>query len=86
MAVKIRLSRVGKKKHPFYRIVAVDSRKKRDGRYLDNLGTFDPMNNELVQFHDEKIQKWIGVGAQCTESAAKLIKMWSKKSRQAAQA
>jgi len=79
MAVKIRLSRIGKKGRPFYRIVAVDSREKRDGRYLENLGTFDPVNKELVQYHQDKVQRWISVGAQCSGAAEKLVKMWSKK-------
>ncbi len=84
MAVRLRLSRIGKKGHPFYRIVATDSRVQRDGECLENLGTFDPAKGEVVQFHAEKINKWIGVGAQCSDSVKKIIKMQAKKSRQEA--
>lgn len=79
MAVKIRLSRIGKKSQPSYRIVAVDSREKRDGRCLENLGTFDPIKNELVQYHQDKVNKWMSVGAQCTVAVERLVKMWAKK-------
>ncbi len=82
MAVKIRLSRIGKTNRPYYRIVAIDSRAKRDGACIENLGTFDPIKNELIQFHEEQVKKWIGVGAICTDSVVKLMKMHSKKSRQ----
>ena len=74
MAVKIRLSRVGKKKTPFYRIVAVDSRKKRDGAYLENLGTYDGLKGVLIQFHVDRINDWIGKGAIPTDSVKKLIR------------
>ena len=79
MAVKIRLSRIGKKDSPFYRLVAIDSRVKRDGRCLENLGTFDPAKKVLVQYHPEKVQKWLSFGAQLSGAAEKLVKMWSKK-------
>ena len=85
MAVKIRLNRIGKKGSPFYRIVAIDSRKKRDGEFLENLGTFDPLKGELVQYHGDQVQKWINVGAQCSDAAERLIKMGLKKARQAPQ-
>ena len=51
MAVAIRLARIGKKKAPFYRIVAIDSRRKRDGGSLENLGTFNPLTCEFIQYH-----------------------------------
>ena len=51
MAVSIRLARIGKKKAPFYRIVATDRRNKRDGEFLENLGTYNPLTGELIQFH-----------------------------------
>ena len=55
MAVRIRLARMGKKKAPMYRIVAIDKRNKRDGAFLENLGTYNPLSGELVQFHAEKL-------------------------------
>jgi len=73
--VKIRLSRVGKKKVPFYRIVAVDSRKKRDGAYLENLGTYDGLKGILTHLNEEGIQDWIDKGAVLTDSVKKLIKL-----------
>ncbi len=75
MAVKIRLSRLGRKNRPFWRIIAIDSRKKRDGAFLDNLGTYDPINKTLVAFHLDRIQDWISKGAQPSATVAKLLKM-----------
>ena len=72
MAVKIRLARAGAKKSPFYRIVAADSRMKRDGRYLERLGTYDPANKE-VNIKKDNIQKWLSTGAIATETVAKLL-------------
>lgn len=74
MAVRIRLARHGRKKRPFYRIVAADGRAPRDGRYIERLGHFDPMAepNELV-VNLERVDYWIGVGASPSETAAKLI-------------
>mgnify|MGYP000039353773 FL=1 len=74
MAVRIRLARHGRKKRPFYRIVAADSRNPRDGRYIERLGHFDPMSdpNELV-VDLERVDYWVGVGASPSETAAKLI-------------
>lgn len=78
MAVKIRLSRVGKKKAPFYRVVAIDSRKKRDGEFLEDLGTYNPLTGKLIQFHQERVNHWISLGAIPTESVIKLQKMYAK--------
>ncbi len=75
MAVKIRLSRIGKKNSPIWRIVATDGRKKRDGEFLENLGTYDPLTKTLVQFHAERIQAWVSKGAICSETVEKLVKM-----------
>ena len=79
MAVKIRLSRCGKKKMPVYRIVAIDERKKRDGEYLENLGTYNSVGHELVQFHGERIKYWLSVGAQMTDSVKKICKQHEQK-------
>jgi len=74
MAVKIRLSRIGKKHRPYWRIVAIDSRSKRDGAFLENLGTYDPINHKIIQFHADRVTDWIAKGAICTPSVRKLIK------------
>jgi len=75
MAVKIRLSRIGKKNRPMWRIVAIDSRKKRDGAYLENLGTYNPLTQELVQFHADRVLDWVSKGAVCSETVTKLVKL-----------
>ena len=74
MAVKLRLSRIGKKHAPFFRIVAVDSRKQRDGACLENLGTFDPIKGSFIQFHEERINDWISKGATASDSVKKLMR------------
>ena len=56
MAVKIRFSRIGKKNRPYWRIVALDSRDKRDGACIENLGTYDPVKHEVIQIHKDRIQ------------------------------
>lgn len=78
MAVKIRMSRIGKKKAPFYRIVAIDSRRKRDGQFIEDLGTYNPLTGEIIQFHQERINHWISQGAIPTESVVKLQKIYAK--------
>ncbi len=74
MAVKIRLSRIGKKNRPYWRIVAMDARKKRDGEFLENLGTYDPIDHKLIQFHYDRILDWVSKGAIPSETVAKLMK------------
>ncbi len=74
MSVKIRMRRVGKKNRPYWRIVAVDSRKKRDGAYLEKLGTYDPIRHEVITLYKDRINEWISKGAICTNSVLKLIK------------
>ncbi len=75
MAVKIRLKRMGKKRKPFYRIVAADSRSPRDGRFIEEIGTYDP-NVEPAEVHvnEEVAKKWLANGAQPTETVARLFK------------
>ena len=76
MAVKIRLRRMGAKKAPFYRIVVADSRYPRDGRYLEEIGTYDPTKNPSVINVDlEKANKWIANGAQPTDTVKKILKI-----------
>ncbi len=73
--VKIRLRRMGKKKHPFYRIVVADIRSPRDGRFIEEIGTYDP-NEEpaAVTVSEEAAKKWLGQGAQPTETVKRLFK------------
>ena len=74
MAVKIRLTRMGDKKSPFYRIVVTDSRKARDGAYIEKLGTFNPLTNPAeVTLDVENTKKWIANGAQPTDTARNLL-------------
>lgn len=82
MSVKIRLSRIGKKKVPFYRIVAIDSRAKRDGACLENLGTYDALNSKFVTFNVEGIDKWVAKGAIMTDSVKKLHKQYGRQKSQ----
>ena len=77
MAMKIRLARGGSKKRPFYRIVAADSRMPRDGRFIEKLGTYNPLlpkdNEERVKMNEERIQYWISQGAQPTDRVARML-------------
>ncbi len=71
----ISLMRMGAKKRPFYRVVVKEKRSKRDGKYLENLGTYDPLADPAdVKLNHDRIQYWIGVGAQPSETVASLIK------------
>ncbi len=75
MAVKIRLKRMGKKRKPFYRIVVADSRSPRDGRFIDEIGTYDPnIEPAEVKIDEEGAKKWIANGAKPTETVARLFK------------
>lgn len=75
MAVAIRLMRIGKKGHPHYRIIAVDQRKKRNGAYLDVVGSYNPMvNPPAVDIDQEKVQAWVKKGAVFSEGMTKLMK------------
>ena len=76
MAVKIRLRRMGKKKAPVYRIIVADSRSPRDGRFIEEIGTYDPNQDPSVYKVDEDAaKKWLANGAQPTEVVAKILKM-----------
>lgn len=72
--VKIRLARHGAKKRPFYRIVAAESRSPRDGRFIEQLGFYDPTKDPaVVQLKTDKLKKWLQNGAQPTDTVARLI-------------
>lgn len=74
--VKIRLTRKGKKKQPFYRVIVIDSRKRRDGPFVEILGTYDPLKNPSeVKIDTERAKYWIGKGAQPTSVVKKLLKI-----------
>ena len=77
MSVKIRLSRGGAKKRPYYYIVVAESAAPRDGRYIEQIGTFDPMlnkdNPERLKLLDERVKHWLGVGAQPTDRVLRLL-------------
>lgn len=78
MAVRIRLTRLGRKKQPFYRIIVADSESKRDGKFLDILGTYDPLQDPVViKLDDAKLQDWLGKGALPTTTVKSLIKQAS---------
>jgi small subunit ribosomal protein S16 len=75
MAVKIRLRRMGAKKAPFYRVVVADSRYPRDGRFIEEIGTYNPLTDPAtVNIDAEKAKKWIGNGAQPTDTVKALLK------------
>ncbi len=75
MAVKIRLKRMGAHKKPFYRVVVADSRSPRDGKFIEEIGYYNPlMNPAEIKIDAEKAKKWIGTGAQPTETVRSLFK------------
>ncbi len=77
--VKIRLQREGKKKAPFYHIVVADSRSPRDGKIIEQIGTYDPMTNpSTIVLDSEKVEKWIKNGAKPTDTVKKLIEQSNK--------
>ena len=74
MATKIRLMRMGRKKRPFYRIVVADSRTRRDGAFIEIIGTYNPLPNETeLKIDEEKALKWLSVGAIPTDTAKSLM-------------
>jgi small subunit ribosomal protein S16 len=76
MAVKLRLTRVGSKKNPIYRVVAADTRSPRDGKFLEIVGRYNPqLNPSLIELDEDKIRVWLGKGAQPTEPVARLLKV-----------
>lgn len=74
MAVKIRLTRLGDKKSPFYRVIVADSRSPRDGKFIDIIGTYNPLTNPAeIKIDNEKAKQWIKNGAQPTDTARNLL-------------
>jgi len=75
MATKIRLKRMGAKKAPFYRVVVADSRSPRDGRFIEEIGYYDPTKNPAeVSINEEKALKWLGIGAAPSDTVKALFK------------
>ena len=82
MAVKIRLQRIGTKKKPFYRVIAIDEREKRDGKFIDQLGRYQPIvDGEQLIIDETKLFHWLGKGAVPTNTILQLLKkrgLWQK--------
>ena len=82
MAVKLRLKRMGAKQRPFYRIIAADSRRPRDGRFIETVGTYDPIKSDNnITLDEEKIIKWLNNGAQPTDTVKSILTnsgVWAK--------
>ena len=75
MAVKIRLRRMGRKKRPFYRVIVADSRSPRNGRFIEEIGWYDPLQDPgVIKIDEEKAKKWLANGAQPTDTARRLLK------------
>ena len=82
MAVRIRMKMMGRKHRPYFRIVAIDSRQPRDGRIIEELGSYDPMikdTDQRVKLKPDRIKYWLGVGAQPSEKVTVLFKKYMKK-------
>ena len=76
MAVKLRLTRVGSKKNPIYRVVAADSRSPRDGKFIEIVGRYNPQHDpSLIEFDEAKVKDWLGKGALPSEAVRKLLKV-----------
>ena len=87
MSVKLRLSRVGAKKNPFYRVVVTDSRSPRDGRFIEHIGVYDPNRNPVeIRFDMERVKHWMSVGATASDTVSELLKQVEKAQATAAKA
>ncbi len=75
MAVRMRLTRVGSKKNPIYRVVVADSRAPRDGKFIDIVGRYNPQSDpSLIEFDEEKVRDWLGKGAEPSGTVQRLLK------------
>ncbi|MDQ2984152.1 MAG: 30S ribosomal protein S16 [Actinomycetota bacterium] len=76
MSVKLRLTRIGSKKNPVYRVVAADTRRPRDGKFLEIVGRYNPRTDpSTIEFDEEKVRAWLGKGAQPSSTVARLLKI-----------
>ncbi len=74
MALRIRVSRYGRKHHPIYRLVVADARSPRDGKVVDVIATYDPVNKRLIEVKEEKLKEWLQKGAELTDRAKAILK------------
>ncbi|MCX8075722.1 MAG: 30S ribosomal protein S16 [Aquificaceae bacterium] len=74
MALRIRVSRYGRRHHPIYRVVVADAKAPRDGKVVDVIATYDPVNKRLIEFKEEKLREWLGKGAEITDRAKAILK------------
>jgi small subunit ribosomal protein S16 len=75
MAVRMRLTRVGSKKNPIYRVVVADSRSPRDGKFIEIVGRYNPQTDpSVIEFNEEKVREWLGKGAQPSNAVQRLLK------------
>jgi small subunit ribosomal protein S16 len=89
VAVRIRMKMMGRKHRPYFRIVAIDARQPRDGRVIEELGSYDPMvkdTNARVRFQPERVKYWLSVGAQPSENVAVFFRKYMKKMEEQAAA
>jgi small subunit ribosomal protein S16 len=87
MAVVLRLSRAGTRKAPFYHVVATDSRKPRDGRYLEDVGIYDPTRKPVrIELKQERVDHWLKVGARPSQTVAQVLRLARKGAAKAAPA
>ena len=85
MAVVLRLARAGKKKKPYYHVVATDSRSPRDGKFIEIVGAYDPNESPvMIDFKPERLEHWLNRGALPSETVGGLVKLWKKAPRTAA--
>ena len=76
MAVRMRLTRVGSKKNPIYRVVVADSRSPRDGKFIEIVGRYNPQTDpSIIEFDEDKVRDWLGKGAQPSDAVSKLLKV-----------
>jgi small subunit ribosomal protein S16 len=86
MSLKLRLARAGTKKRPYYHVVVADARSPRDGRFIEKLGTYNPLlkeDSEKVKINAERVQHWLGVGAQPTDRVLRFLATAGLKTREA---
>jgi small subunit ribosomal protein S16 len=89
VAVRIRMTRIGRKHRPYYRIVAIDGRQPREGRYLEELGSYDPMiknTDERVKLNPDRVKHWLSKGASASEKVTVLLNKYIKKIEEQAKA
>ena len=87
MAVKLRLTRVGSKKNPIYRVVAADSRSPRDGKFIEHVGIYDPNRDPVeIRFDMERVKHWLSVGATPSDTVSELLTLVEKAQASAAKA